>query len=540
MTVSGVTAPAPERPQGPTKAEAGPRTGAAALLETLAENGAEVCFANPGTSEMQLVAAFDREPRVRGVLCLFEGVATGAADGYGRMAGRPAATLLHLGPGLANGLANLHNARRAGSPILNLVGDHASFHRHLDSPLTSDIEALARTASIWTRTASSTEDARTLAGEAIEASLGRPGGVATLVLPGEAMWSPASGSSRPARARAPMPRSPDPARLSLVVEKIRRAKQVTLLLGSGACGEDALPEASRLAAAGISVMHDTFVARLPRGEGRFAPQRMPYFGGQAIERLAGVDLLLTVASRAPVAFFGYPETRSAFAPPDAEVLAAGEPDQDPVRILGGIADALGAPASGATVRYDPPAPATGKFNAHTIGAVIAGLLPEAAIISDDAATSGAPIFAQTAKARAHDYLFLTGGSIGQGLPVALGAALAAPARKVICLTGDGAGLYTPQALWSMARENADVAVVVFANRAYRILNLELERTGTASAGDAARQLLDLQPPVVDWAGLSRSFGVRATRCETLEDFSGAFAEAMAQRGPALIEAVLAA
>ena len=153
--------------------------GAQALARTLADSGVEVCFSNPGTSEMHFVAGLDAVPQLHGVLCLFEGVATGAADGYGRMAGRPAATLLHLGPGLANGLANLHNARRAATPLVNVVGEHATYHKRFDAPLESDIDSLARPVSHWIRRPARAADVAADAAQAVAAALGPPGGVAT-------------------------------------------------------------------------------------------------------------------------------------------------------------------------------------------------------------------------------------------------------------------------------------------------------------------------------------------------------------------------
>ena len=510
--------------------------GAEAVLATLAEAGVDACFANPGTSEMQLVAAFDREPRVRPVLCLFEGVAAGAADGFGRMAGRPAATLLHLGPGLSNASANLHNARRAASPVVNLVGDHARAHLHNDAPLASDIDSLSRPVSVWTRRAVSADDAALGAAEAVAASLGPRPGPATLVLPADCAWSAASG---PAAPLAPWsaPAAPG-ARIEALAGRMRGASRPAVLLGGPALTERGLAAAARLAGAGVRVLCDTFVGRLPRGAGRFAPDRMLYFGEMAQADLAGTDLLLLAGARTPVAFFAYPGKPTALTPEgaDAPVLAA--PEEDAVSALEALADALGATTPAPAAARAAPGPAQGELNAYAIGDALARHMPEGAVVSDDAVTAGLPIYTQTAGAAPHDWLMLTGGAIGQGLPVAVGAAVARPGARVVSLNGDGAAAYTPQALWTMAREGLDVTAVIVANARYRILDIELARTGAGKAGPAARSLLDLSRPAMDWTALARGFGVPAERCEDAAGFDTAFARAMAEPGPRLIEAVV--
>ncbi len=510
--------------------------GAEAVLATLADSGVEACFANPGTSEMQLVAAFDREPRVRPILCLFEGVATGAADGYGRMTGRPAATLLHLGPGLANGGANLHNARRAGSPVVNLVGDHARHHLVNDAPLASDIDSLARPLGVWTRRANSADDAAMGAAEAVAASLGPRPGPATLVLPADTAWTQAGGAAAPLPRWIPPP--PLAARIEALAAAVRKAAKPAVLLGSPALSDAGLRAAARLAGAGVRVLCDTFVSRLPRGAGRFAPDRMLYFGEMATADLAGVDCLLLAGTSAPVAFFAYPGAPTLLTPPDARALVLASVEEDAVGALQALADALGADAPAPAAPAVRPEAPSGAVTAYAIGDSLARHMPEGAIVSDDAVTAGLPVYQQTAGARPHDWLMLTGGAIGQGLPVAVGAAVARPGAKVVCVTGDGAGAYTLQALWTMAREGLDVTTVVVANGRYRILDIELARTGAGKAGAAARGLLDLRGPPMDWCALAKGFGVPAERCADAEALDAAIARAMAASGPQLIEAVV--
>lgn len=515
--------------------------GAQSTLKTLADCGVEACFANPGTSEMQMVAAFDKERRVRPVLCLFEGVATGAADGYARIAGKPAATLLHLGPGLANGGANLHNARRANTPIVNVVGDHARDHQPLDAPLQSDIAGLARPHSTWVKSVEDANAAARLAAEAVAASYGPPGGVATLILPADCAWSEVT--EAPGSAALPLHRYGLPApprQIAAAAEALRKAKKPVLLLGGLACSERALAAAARLAAGRIRVMADTFTARLPRGAGVFAPERMPYFGEMALADLAGADLMLLVATKAPVAFFAYPAMPGSLVPADCRTETLCALHEDAEGALEDLADALElatpAPAPSFVMSPKPH----GELNAYAIGASIARWLPEGSVVCDEAITAGLPIFVQTRCAKPHDWLSLTGGAIGSGMPLAVGAAVAAPDRKVLALCGDGSAAYTLQALWTMAREGLDVVVVVLANHAYRILEIEMTRTGAVQQGPEAKKLLDLADPRLDWVALSQGFGVTAQRCQSAEDFDAALARALVEPGPRLIEAALQA
>ena len=510
--------------------------GADALITTLADNGVTACFANPGTSEMQFVAALDREPRMRGVLCLFEGVATGAADGYGRMAGTPACTLLHLGPGYANGAANLHNARRAFTPVVNIIGDHATFHRDYDAPLNSDIAALAAPNSLWVKSAETADAVGPLASEAIAASLAAPGGNACLILPADSAWNTTTAVG-PVVTAAPRI-GPDLAEVEAVAARLKLARKPVLLIGGAACGEAGLAAAGRIAAAGVRVLTDTFVARQARGAGRFAPDRMHYFGEMALGDLEGVDLMALVGTARPVAFFAYPERPSVLVPVGCETMALGDRGTDAVAALQALADALGAPAQGPVEPLVRPLAPQGPLTPAAIGQSVARHLPAHAIVSDDAVTCGLPIFQATQTAAAHDWLMLTGGAIGQGIPLAIGAAVACPDRKVVCLSGDGAAMYTVQGLWTLVREQLDVTVVVFANHAYRILDIEMYRTSGGPAGPAARGLLDLGAPRIDWMNLARSLGLPAGRADSAQAFDEAMEWAMARPGPAFIEAAL--
>lgn len=510
--------------------------GADALIAALADNGVTCCFANPGTSEMQFVSALDREPRMRAVLCLFEGVATGAADGYGRMARRPACTLLHLGAGYANGGANLHNARRASTPLVNIIGDHATYHRQYDAPLNSDIAGWAAPNSLWVKSADTADTVGPLAAEAVQASFGAPGGCASLILPADSAWTETTirGPILDPRPKGVASRDA----VDRVADAIRAARKPLILMGGSTCLEDGMRQAGRIAATGVRVLTDTFAARIARGAGRFAPGRMMYFGEAALADLEGADLMVLIETVEPVAFFAYPDRPSRLVPDGCVVDALCGRGSDGIRALETLADALDAPKIGRHEIMSLPGKPVGVLTPHTIGASIARHMPEHAIVSDDAVTAGVPVFQATKTARAHEWLCLTGGAIGQGIPLAIGAAIACPERKVLSLNGDGAGMYTVQGLWTIAREQLDITTVVFANHAYRILKIEMSRTGSGSAGPMALRLLDLGDPRIDWVSIASGMGLRAERCSTAESFDEALARATGQKGPAFIEAAL--
>ncbi|MGQ0633742.1 MAG: acetolactate synthase large subunit [Planctomycetaceae bacterium] len=512
--------------------------GAEALIRTLKDGGIEVCFANPGTSELQMVAAIDRQHGMRAILGLFEGVVTGAADGYGRMADKPAVTLLHLGAGLANGLANLHNARRAGSPVINLVGDHATYHVHYDAPLTSDAASIARPMSDWVRTSRSERDLPHAGAEALAVASSYPGRIATVIVPANHAWSAGSapvhcpGAGEPAHA-------PEDAVMAAVAA-LREKAPKALFLGGRALREDALHQAGRIAAAtGARLICETFPARLQRGAGRVAVERLPYFGEQAAELIKDFKTIVFCGCEPPVSFFAYPEKPSWLSPDGARRVRLASQWEDAPGALVRLAEALAAPAGPAMLQNEQPASVVGgRLTAMNMAPVIAALMPENAIVSDEAATAGLPIFAMTGGAKRHDWLTLTGGAIGQGLPVALGAAVACPERKVLALQADGSAMYTCQALWTMAREKLDITTVIFNNGSYAILNIELVRLGILNAGRKALSMLDLHNPAIDWCSLSEGLGVPAVRAKTVDQFEAALAGALALKGPRLIEAMI--
>ncbi|MBM3405964.1 MAG: acetolactate synthase large subunit [Betaproteobacteria bacterium] len=521
--------------------------GADDLVHTLLAGGVEVCFTNPGTSEMHFVAALDRIDRMRCVLGLFEGVVTGAADGYYRIAGKPAATLLHLGPGLGNGLANLHNARRARSGIVNIVGDHATDHLANDSPLTSDLEGIARTVSHWVRTTRSAGTLRTDALAAIDAACSPPGQIATLALPADAAWGElpahqaplAPDSMRPAIAYRPL----DAAAVTAAAQALLEPETL-LLLGAGALDEPALEQAGRIAArTGCALMTEFYTAKLSRGAGRVVAPRLPYAVEPTVAALARFKRIVLVGARAPIAFFAYPGKPRRLAPAGCALITLTEPEHDAHAALAALAAELDASALApahvaARQTLSPSALPAGRPNSDGIAAVLSALLPEHAIVVDEAVTTGRSFGPSTVGAAPHDWLSVMGGSIGFALPCAVGAAIAAPARKVVALEGDGSAMYTIQALWTMAREQLDVTVVIMANRAYQILRGEFAGVGAGTPGRRATDMLTLDRPTLDFVSIARGMGLEAARAEDLGEFARLFGRAMSQTGPVLIELVI--
>ena len=516
--------------------------GAESLVGTAAAAGVDVCFANPGTTEIDLVRALDAVGGIRPVLGLFEGVCTAAADGYGRMAGRPALALLHLGPGLANGLANLHNAQRARTPLVCVVGEHATWHLRRGAPLETDIEGLARPVSAWVRTSTAAAEVGADTAAALAAAGSAPG-VATLIVPADCAWSE-PGAPGPARAPAP----PAPV-ADAVVAAARRMLTgpgpVALLVGGAALGERGLRAAGRIAAAtGALLLAETFPARWERGGDLPAAQRLPYFPELATAALAPASGVLLAGARPPIAFFGYPGLPSELTPAGTPVATLAEPAEDAVEALERLADALGAPAWAPGPAASPPPSSAGPpppdapLTPVAAAAVIAAGQPEGAIVVDEGLTLSADYVEAAAAAPRHSDLGVTGGSIGLGLPAAAGAAIACPDRPVLCVQADGSGMYTVQALWTHAREGLDVTTLVCANRSYRILLEELRRAGVEEPAPRARALTGLGDPPLDWVALGRGMGVPSVRATTGAELAAALRRALAEPGPHLVEMVL--
>lgn len=514
--------------------------GADSLCDTLLAHGIDVCFANPGTSEMHFVAALDNKPQMRCVLGLFEGVVTGAADGYGRMADKPAATLLHLGSGLGNGIANLHNAKRARTPIVNIVGDHATYHLKYDAPLTSDIESLACPVSGWVKTSKSAQDISADTAEAFAAACSAPGQVATLILPADTAWSKAPQQIVQPLA-LPERRKVSPEAVHEAAKALRNGKRTLILLGNYALRANALEIASRIAQiSGARLLAQQSNGRIERGAGRVAVNRVLYRVDDALADLADIEQVVLLGAKIPVAFFAYPGKPSTFLPEGCAVVDyAGEAD-DQLYALQALADEMHIPASITPLlnqRGEKIMP-SGALDDDKISAIVASLLPEDAIIIDESITSGRNMFTLTHQSAPHDFLQLTGGAIGIGLPLATGAAVACPDRQVVALQADGSGMYTMQALWTHARENLNIITIIFANQRYAILHGELQNVGAGAPGRNAQRMFDLVEPSIDWVSLAKGVGVEGARATTAEQFADLFAAASRRKGPFLIEALI--
>jgi acetolactate synthase-1/2/3 large subunit len=517
--------------------------GADSLCDTLLANDVDVCFANPGTSEMHFVAALDRKPDMRCVLGLFEGVVTGAADGYARMADKPAATLLHLGPGLGNGLANLHNAKRARTPMVNVVGDHATYHVQYDAPLTSDVEGVARPMSHWVRRTLTAGAISADAAEAVAVARREPGNIATLILPADAAWTdlPAGAPAPVIAARDAAPRTSAEA-VRAAADAIRSGENTVLMLGGAALRGRALEAAGRIArATGVRLISETSNRRIERGRTRTPVDRLPYPIDLAVAKLKDARRLVLAGARAPVGFFAYPGKPSLLAPPDCAQVVLATQEQDLAQALEWLADELGIAADAPRMTAPAPTyevPASGKLTGAAVNILVAHTLPEQAIVCDESITQGREFPLYSVSSAPHDWLMLTGGAIGIGLPLATGAAVACPDRKVVTLQADGSGMYTLQALWTQARENLDCLTIILANRSYATLHGEMKNVGVQEPGRNARRMLDLQEPSLEWVSLARGMGVDAVSVDTIEGFADALRAGLKRRGPFLIEALI--
>ncbi len=514
-------------------------TGAENLVQALLNAGIEICFTNPGTSEMHFLAAINSIKKMRPILTLFEGVATGAADGYARMADKPACTLLHLGPGLGNGLANLHNAGKARSPMVNIVGDHATYHKSNETPLNSDVVGIARPVSHWVRTCYHPDVIAWDGAEAAMEAMKAPGRIATLILPADVSWSESVSQPPPIPLIHRTPRVPQET-IREIASVLSSDEPALILMNGKALREKGLQAAARVSSAtNTRLFCDTFVSRLERGAGVAKINRLPYFAEQSSRRFEGIKHLILVETVRPESFFAYPNKPTRLIPKDCQLHILARPEEDGLQALCDLVDEMDLSNLGYP-QYDPERPElpTGPLNPMSASATIGALMPENAIICDESGTSGGGLMKLTRGAPKHDWLNLTGGSIGGGLPLAVGAAVACPDRKVICLSGDGGAMYTIQSLWTQAREKLDVVNVIFSNRSYAILELEMQRVGIVGARDFIAPLFQLDNPKLDFCALAGSMGVKSFRASTAEEFNDHFENGVNTKGPVLIEAVL--
>jgi acetolactate synthase I/II/III large subunit len=516
-----------------------PITGAESLMRTLAAAGVEVCFANPGTSEMHFLSALGKLPQIRPVLGLFEGVVTGMADGYARVQGKPAVTLLHLGTGFSNGIANLHNARRAMSPVVNIVGDHSTQHKRWDSPLKSDVAAIARPISDWMCMSASAHTVSADGASAMAAACSPPGKIATLILPADVAWGTTAGFCPPQSVIVPAP--PDDHAIKRVAGILRERGRSSVILVRAAGGDRrGLIALERICnKVGAKPMLDMVAARAWRGTGLYDIPRVAYRAEVAVAALQGISDLILVGTHPPVAPFAYPQYPSWLTPEHATLTYLAHAHQDEVLALEALADYMNAPAVSAPPARSPPRDRpVGPLNATHIGRSIARHLPDDAILSEEAISNGPALALETLHAAPHLHMTVTGGALGQGIPLATGAAIGAPSRKVVNVQADGSGMFTLQALWTQAREKLDVVTIILANRCYAVLRAEVDRVGAQIETASAGALLDIGNPSLDWVSLARGMGVEAMRAETAQAFDDCLATAMRQRGPILIEAVM--
>jgi acetolactate synthase-1/2/3 large subunit len=373
---------------------------------------------------------------------------------------------------------------------------------------------------------------------AVQAARTAPGQIATLILPADTAWCDADG---PAPALPLLGFAPVVSRaIDNAAASLKNGRKAAIIIRGLALRKRGLEAAGRIAAkTGARLFCDTFAPRLERGAGIVAVDRIPYFAEQIVDTFKDIGELILVGAKPPVSFFAYPGKPSWCLPEGCNISYLAHVHEDGVGALEALASALGAPKKPAQlVAFRRPDLPKGKLDQFSAGQIIAHYLPENAIISDEAATSGIGPQIATATVHPHDHLALAGGSLGQGTPVATGAAVAASSRKVVNLHGDGGAMYTLQSLWTQARENLNVTNVIFANRSYAILNIELMRVGAEHPGPKALSMFDLHNPELNWTDLARGMGVESTRVETSEEFADAFSSAMKAKNPRLIEVML--
>ncbi|MEH6551566.1 MAG: acetolactate synthase large subunit [Pseudomonadales bacterium] len=510
-------------------------TGAEALLRTLLDADINICFSNPGTSEMHFVAALDNNENMRCVLGLFEGVVTGAADGYARMAGKPAATLLHLGPGLTNAMANIHNAKRGPSAMVNVVGDHASYHLQYDAPLTSDVPAIAATMSDWVKTSKSADKVATDGAEAIATAMSGSGKIATLILPADVSWNETEHGAAKVN-HFPPPAAVNDTVIQQAANALTSGEPCMILMGGSISNERQILAANICAHSSARLACETFTSKIARGAGCPEVERIPYMTEFALDVLKDLKHVILVGTDAPVSFFAYPNLPSELLPETCSVHGLASLDQDMDDALKRLSQALKVDTTAPLIEHTAVTLPQGDLNSESIAQSIAAQLPEHTVIVDEGIVGGMGVFGATTTAAHHDWILQTGGAIGWGLPAAAGAAIAVPDRKVVCLEGDGSAMYTIQALWTMARENLDVTTIIFANRQYAILQIEYSRVGAEGMGKNAAAQMSLSNPDINYVELATSMGVSATKASNAEEFNQQFAHAMATPGPHLIEA----
>ncbi|PVA09117.1 acetolactate synthase large subunit [Pelagivirga sediminicola] len=511
--------------------------GAESVVRSLHKGGVDVCFANPGTSEMQFVDALDRTKLMHCVLGLFEGVVTGAADGYARMAGKPAVTLLHLAPGFANAAANLHNARKGRVPVLNLVGDHALRHQQYDAPLSADVEAACAPFSDWVKSGT---DAGSFAADAMQAlavTKGRPGRVASLIAPADIGWDEGGQMAGAIAPDGPAPLDEDA--LSAAVAALESGQRTLIIAGNSVLEDtSALAQLRGIAdKTGADLLAPTSNRRIERGQGRAALAKIPYPINMALETLAPYARAILIETVPPVAFFAYPGRPSLLLPENCDTVTLCSVDGDGPATIAALADRLGAAPAKVQDRLVPARPQGGAITLKNIGAALANALPEDAIIIDEAVSSGGDTYPAGDAARPNSWLSLTGGSIGIGIPLSAGAAIACPDRPVITIQADGSAMYTIQGLWTQAREGSNVTTIILANRAYEILKGELHNVG-AQPGPDALSMLNLDRPHLDFVAMAKGMGVPGRRVEDVAELMQAIEDAAKEPGPYLIEAML--
>ncbi|MCL4133723.1 UNVERIFIED_CONTAM: hypothetical protein GTU68_047912 [Idotea baltica] len=431
----------------------------------------------------------------------------------------------------------MHNARKARVPMVNLVGDHALRHQQYDAPLSADVEAACAPFSDWVR---SGRDAGSFAADAMEAlsvATGKPGRIASLVAPADIGWDEGGKMAAPLTPKGAAALDEDAVTAALGALESGE-KTVIIAGGSVLADTEAVALLHGIAEkTGAHILAPTSNRRIERGRGRFAVTKIPYPIDAALKCLAPYGRAILVETLPPVAFFAYPGRPSLLLPEVCDTVTLAGLDGDGSTALAALADRVGAKPAKALDAASPARPQAGAITLENIGAALSAALPEDAIVIDETVSSGAAIFPAGDTAPPNSWLALTGGSIGIGIPLSAGAAIACPDRPVVTLQADGSAMYSIQGLWTQAREGSNVTTIILANRAYEILKGELHNVG-AQPGPDALSMLNLDRPELDFVALARGMGVPGRRVDDVRDLMRAIKDAAAEPGPYLIEAMI--
>ena len=513
--------------------------GAAAFFKSIVDNGIDTIFACPGTSEMQVVDEVGYS-NLRVVLCLFENSVTGMADGYARMLDKPALGMVHVTCGLTNALANMHNARIANSRMI-IFGGGVHVAHEVNEPVHSMLQRqpyVAQIAAQCVIEARSPDQLAAAATQALKASNDGAGKIVYVYGPNNAVWGESSFQGK-LTSSAEQRQRVSTATISSIADTLKAGKKTAFILDNLALREEGLEILGRIAeGAGGRLFREWLPSRIAMGAGRVRTETLPYGGAEGRELLSEFDQIVLVGAKIPVCPFSYENQPWVKIPENCNVHTLATADHDILAALEELATQLDLPEK-ASNRYNrkPGEPPTGPLSGNSIVQSLSILMPADSIVLDEAMLENVMFPLLMDGAAPFDFMAACpGGAIGAGPPVACGAAIACPNRKVILLEGDFSLMQGNTALWSMAQHNLDICVINYNNEGSASLSTELARVRQGEAQPKSIELLRIRKPTIDYAAMAESMGVPASRAETAEEFHLQLTKAMSTKGPHFIDA----